>query len=603
MRKSRFEIWKLRPGRDWGWSWLVLVLSLSMLLPGRTLGATFTASLDRDTVMLGENATLSLAFVGGTPRSVPTPPPIPNLQIAYLGPSSQFSVINGEVSSSVTYNFQVVPQKPGDYTIPAVTAEVGSERFTTQPLLLKVVQPTAPSAQAVRSGSEPAFLKLVLPKKEVYVGESLTIQVQLYVLNQLERISQFQFTAFPADGFVVGKMAEGQHRQAQVGNSVYTIIPVYVALKAVKAGAMTFGPITATVVAGGRDRFDPFGMFGGSGPEQRQMSLATEAEPVKCLPLPRENAPANFNGAVGVYTMTMTAGPTNLTVGDPITVRVQISGRGSLDALTLPEQPGWHDFKTYPPTTKVETADQLGLQGTKTFEQVVQPENADVKALPPMSFSFFDPDQKAYRTLTQPAVALVVRPSGSAPVPTVLAGTRTTAENAPPSQDIVPNKQRLGTLARIGPPLAEQTWFLALQGVPLLAFFSAVAWRRRTEALANNPRLRRRRQVEQTLRTGLADLKQAAAEKKSDEFFATVFRLLQEQLGERLDLPASAITEAVIDERLRPHGVAESTLSALQELFQTCNFARYAPSKTSQELEAIIPKLEAVLRQLREVEL
>src|SRR5512140_1243955 len=107
----------------------------------------------------------------------------------------------------------------------------------------------------------------------------------------------------------------------------------------------------------------------------------------------------------------------------------------------------------------------LGLQGTKTFEQVVVPQNPDIKALPPVSFSFFDPDQKAYRTLTQPAVPLVVRPSGSTPTPTVLAASKGTQESTPPAQDIVPNKQRLGTLARIGPPLAEQTWFLALQGV------------------------------------------------------------------------------------------------------------------------------------------
>jgi len=90
-----------------------------------------------------------------------------------------------------------------------------------------------------------------------------------------------------------------------------------------------------------------------------------------------------------------------------------------------------------------------------------------------------------------------------------------------------------------------------------------------------------------------------AAEKNSDEFFATLFRLLQEQLGERLDLPASAITEAVIDERLRPRGVNGETLASLHELFQTCNLARYAPIKSSQELAAIIPKLEAALNQLR----
>jgi len=79
--------------------------------------------------------------------------------------------------------------------------------------------------------------------------------------------------------------------------------------------------------------------------------------------------------------------------------------------------------------------------------------------------------------------------------------------------------------------------------------------------------------------------------------------LLQEQLGERLDLPASAITEAVIEENLVPRGVPETTLTPLRELFQTCNLARYAPIKSSQQLAAIIPKLESVLRSLQEVRL
>src|SRR5208283_4786615 len=111
----------------------------------------------------------------------------------------------------------------------------------------------------------------------------------------------------------------------------------------------------------------------------------------------------------------------------------------------------------------------------------------------------------------------------------------------------------------------QRTWFVALQGIPMLAFISAVIWRRRTEQLARNPRLRRQRQVQQLIREGLAMLRRLAVENKSDEFFATLVRLLQEQLGERLDLPASAITEAVVEERLRPLGVAEATLASLQE--------------------------------------
>jgi hypothetical protein len=301
--------------------------------------------------------------------------------------------------------------------------------------------------------------------------------------------------------------------------------------------------------------------------------------------------------------MSVSAGPTNVAAGDPITVKVQLTGHGAFDSLALPEQSAWSSFKTYPPTTKVETTDALGLQGTKTFEQVIVPQSADIKALPPVSFSFFDPEQKSYRTLTQPAVPLIVRPGGAAPTPVVAATTRVGQDNPPPTQDIVHIKPRLGAVAQISPPLVQQSWFLALQAVPLLTWLSAVMWRRRADQLANNPRLRRRRQVAEAVRQGLVELRQRAANKESDNFFATLFRLLQEQLGERLDLPASAITEAVIDEHLRPRGVPEAALTALHELFQTCNLARYAPIKSSQELAAIIPRFEVALRDLQGLKL
>lgn len=567
--------------------------------------ATFTASLDRDTITQGENATLSLAFGGGQPQNPPSPPQIANLQIAYIGPSSQFSVINGQVSSSVTYNFTIIPRQPGDYTIPAITADVGGEKLISQPLTLKVLKPSAPTPDAVNSGSQLAFLKLVLPKKEMFAGETVAAQMQVYILNRVQGMNGLQLTSFPAEGFSVGKMVQGQRRSTQIGNAVYTVIPVSFTVKALKPGTLTLGPVTASATVelpsanGRRDMFDPFGMFGRN--EEKQITMATDPETIQSIPLPRDNVPPGFAGAVGTYTMSLSAGPTNVAAGDPITVKIQISGRGSIDSLTLPDQPGWHEFKTYPPTTKVDLTDALGLQGAKTFEQIITPQNSDIKALPPVSFAFFDPDQKSYRTLTQPAVPLVVRPGGSTPAPTILSANRGSQDNNPPTQDIVPIKQRLGTIAQIGSPLIEEKWFLTLQGVPLLAFLSLVVWRRRAEHLANNPRLRRQRKVEQIVREGLQQLRLLAQENKSEEFFATLSRVLQEQLGERLDVPATAITEAVVDERLRPLGVPEATLEPLGELFQTCNLARYAPVKTSQELAALIPKLESTLNALKQL--
>ncbi|MGN6554907.1 MAG: BatD family protein, partial [Verrucomicrobiota bacterium] len=407
-----------------------------------------------------------------------------------------------------------------------------------------------------------------------------------------------------AEGFNVGKMAEDHRNRVQVGNSVYTLISVAMIVTPVKSGSFEVGPVGTKLVIElprtdrRRDPYDPFGMFNRN--EQKEITLATEPQTLKVLPLP-SGAPPSFKGAVGHYTMTATAGPTNVAVGDPITLRIRIVGQGNLDAVALPDQIGWDDFKTYPPTSKVETTDPLGIDGVKTFEQVVTPQKSDLKTLPPFSFSYFDPDQKRYQTLTQPETALTVRPGGSTPIPSV-AAARAGKDNTPPaSQDIVPIKQRIGSMARLSAPLVGQAWFLAGQSVPLIALIGAIAWRKRKESLANNPRLRRQRQVAQIVRDGLNELRRSAASNDSDQFFATVFRLLQEQLGERLDLPASAITEAVIEERLRPKGVSDSILSGLHELFQLSNLARYAPIRSSQELTALIPKVETVLLDLREV--
>jgi len=346
---------------------------------------------------------------------------------------------------------------------------------------------------------------------------------------------------------------------------------------------------------------DPFFRQFFNNGEQKQVSLATDSIEVQSLPLPTEGKPADFSGAVGHYTMAVTAGPTNVAVGDPITVHIQISGRGALDALTLPNQPEWHDFKVYPPASKLETSDQLGLEGAKTFEEIVTPQNTDVRQLPQFTFSFFDPDDGNYHTLTQPSVQLAVQPAGMAPAPTIATAKSGGLENPTLPQDILPIKQELGALLPVTPPLVTRPAFVALQSLPLLAWLAAVVWRKRTDHLANNPRLRRQRQVALLVRDGVNELRRLAVKNEADQFFVTLFRLLQEQLGERLDCPASSITEAVIEERLAPLGAPELVLNGLRELFQLCNQARYAPVRGTAELNSVVTKFETTVGEIKEL--
>jgi len=581
------------------------VLAAVALMGGTAWAASFTASLDRDTLAVGESTTLSLAFEGGSPGRVPVPN-VPGLQIAQAGTSQNMSWINGAMSTTVTVTFSVTAQHAGEFTLPALTVDVNGQHLSSAPLKLTVGVASAPAADAVNSGSEVAFLKLILPKQNMYTGESIVGRLDLYLREDVQNFGNFQITSSPTDGFSAGKTAElqNQRHRAQIGNRVYTVIPLALPLTAVRTGELVLGPFTASAVIvlpapnQGGDPF--FRQFMNQG-EQKQVSFATESLRVQSLPLPAANQPANFTGAVGNFTMTATAGPTTVTVGDPITVRVQISGRGALDAVTLPLPDAWQNFKTYPPTTKLETTDAFGFQGTKKFEQIISPQNSDVHELPALSFSFFNPDDGRYHTLTQAAIPLVVKTAGASPLPALAANKNAAPESQAP-QDILPIKESLGTLSLFTAPLLTRPAFLMTQSLPVLALLAAFIWRRRRDILANNPRLRRQRAVAQLVRDGLTDLKKFAAGNQSDEFFALLFRLLQEQLGERLNCPAAAITENVIEEHALLRCAPQPTLAALRELFQLCNQARYAPVRGTSELNSVAARFEQTVSELQGVQ-
>jgi hypothetical protein len=574
------------------------ILWALLFLPGPLVAAHLTATLDRDTVSVGESVTLTLAFEGGSPKDPPAPPSIHNLRVGYGGQSSQFSWVNGQSSSTVTYTYSLTPAQPGEFTIPPMEVAVGGETLRTPPIQLKAVRGAAVAPDAANADQQIALLKLVVPKRPIYLGEVVPVELQLYLRDVVQNVGQFQSSPFNADGFTFGKTVQGQQRQVRVGNANFRLVPFALTMTPVKTGPLTLNPVDCTMVLElpgqqrQRDPFDPFGIFNRN--EARRVTLSTEPETVQVLPLP-EGAPEDFNGAVGNFSLAMTAAPTNLAAGDPITVKIQIAGRGALDSLTLPNQAAWQDFKFYPPTAKVETTDALGIQGVKNFELVVVPQSPEVDELPPISFSFFDPDQKIYRTLSRPAVPLAVRPGAASVAPTLVARP----EDEVRKPDIVPIKQRLGSLARTGPLLMQRPSFWVVQSVPVLAWTALLVRRKRNEWLENNPRVRRQRQVAQIIARGFSRLRHFAADNDSDEFFAALFHLLQEQLGERLNVPASSITEAVIDEQLRPRGMPEPALDRLQELFQACNVARYAPVKSSEELEAFIPRLETTLREIQ----
>ncbi len=573
---------------------LAFIFLLGLAMVPQLFAATFRASLDRENITLGENATLSLIFQDGQPDGDPQVPPVPNLRVQYIGPSSSISIINGRQSSTFTFNYMVAATKEGEFTIPPVSVAVGGRTMISQALKLKVGKPDTTQAQA--NGAP--FLKVVLPKTDFYVGEPVSIEIQLYATEgRLSQPPQLQ-----ADGFTIGKVIQGPQSKTHVNGREYNVLTFKVALTAVRSGNLQIGPVTMPIAVPqqqqrSRDPFEAF--FGGA--QYQQVNLTSELTSVNVLSIPTQNAPATFTGGIGTFNWQVEAAPTQVSVGDPITLKIRVEGRGNIEALTFSAQPNWREFKIYPGNSHVDVVDQLGIEGTKIFEQVISPLNAGVKEIPSFSLSFFDPEQKTFRTLTHDPIPLQVRAGAATPQPTVISANTTQTETPQQTQEIVHIKPTLGTLHTAETPLIARPVFIATQALAPLLWIGAMVYRRQKEKFENNPRLQRQLAVQKIISEGLEKLKTQAAANQSDEFFATLFHLLQEQIGERLDVSASGITESVLDNELKSLGLNPETMVLLRELFDLCNQARYAPVRGSQQLAALVSKTEKALTELKKL--
>src|SRR5207253_8059706 len=92
----------IRDGHVTGVQTCALPISLALFIaaPVAHAAATFTASLDRDTIAIGENATLTLTVQDGTPADIPAAPNVPNLSVNYLSQSSQLDRKSTRLNSS-----------------------------------------------------------------------------------------------------------------------------------------------------------------------------------------------------------------------------------------------------------------------------------------------------------------------------------------------------------------------------------------------------------------------------------------------------------------------------------------------------------------------
>jgi len=130
---------------------------------------------------------------------------------------------------------------------------------------------------------------------------------------------------------------------------------------------------------------------------------------IKALP---SGAPDDFSGAVGNFQIDARAEKTTFTQTDPTEVILRVAGTGNLETLKPPTLTN-EDWKIIDTSKITRGEERRAISGMVTFRQLIRPKSADhlPSAIPPYSFSFFNPNTASYQTRTSPAIPVTIIPS------------------------------------------------------------------------------------------------------------------------------------------------------------------------------------------------
>ena len=529
----------------------------------------------------------------------------------YTSTSSSTSFVNGKRTSSFeqTYTYMLMARTAGTFTIGPATIKVDGENVQSNGVRIQVLpedeeassQPatqgrgqstsgnsSSQSSQGGNVSSENLFVRTIASKTRVHEQEALMVTYKLYFANvdvaQLTNNTKLpEFTGFLKQELEQGEIqTELEHYN---GRNYQTAVLYRTILYPQHSGEIKIDPanfeavLRVQVQQRPRSIFDDF--FGSYTNVTRMLTAPGVTIHVAALP---SGKPAGFSGGVGRFTLTPSISQTEIQANEAVTIRLDIAGSGNMKLLKTPAIDWPEGFEPYDPkVTNNFNTTTAGVSGTKSIEYLAIPRSAGEYTIPAVKFSYFDIDEKAYKTLSTPEYTILVKRGAGEP----------TANGSQPSGVISYTQKedikQLGSDIRYidtKKPSAvsrqrsaiNYQWIWLWYVVPLIiALILLVVLRKQIKEAADITRMRYKR----ANKVAQKRLKAAAAALKAndkDHFYEEIERAAWTYLSDRLSIPTADLNKENIASILRQKGVSEELIKEVMAVLSTAEFARYAPA-------------------------
>jgi len=563
--------------------------------------------------------------------------------------SSGMSVINGNVSQYKGLTFVLQPTHTGKFTIAGATALVNGKRMRSNNMQVTVhpggsgAAPSNPGGFGGFPGMQPfgpdpfgppvpetvdredvvkpgenvkekirknLFVKVQVDRNSCYVGEPIVATYKLYSrLNAESRVTKRPYL----NGFSVFDMTDLSTDAVSVEKlngkafTVHTIRKTQ--LIPLQAGSIDLDPVevenTVHFIKGGlrqeprhsgnrlQDMLDQLAGEENLGPVfDENVTLDTKPLTITVKPLPEENKPANFNGAVGNFTIETSLANRSVAAQDEATLHVVVKGKGNLPVLTAPVVDWPAGVDAFYPTAKEDVNKTVvPMSGSKSFDYIFTARDSGHYLIPAVNLSYFDPFSQTYKSANSEPLELQVTPAAKKSRPV------SETETAAPAGRLEGFLKSVLGMALAILVCLGMGWFIwrrlgkkkveaavktepgtvpgAPPPLPSSAYVSA--------APAPDPLTEARRFFEHS------DYK---------AFYREVNRAVWKSIGKKIDLPSSELNKHNVIGQLELRGWDAPSILSLENILNECELNLYTPAYDTYNMQQLLRQAEWVMDRL-----
>lgn len=526
------------------------------------------------------------------------------------GPNTSFSqstqIINGKVTSSVsnTYTYYLQATKEGKFVLDPGKFVYEKKEYLSSPAEIEVVSDgqnvqQGSSDNRESNGSDELYVRLVIDKNEIFLGEHLVASLKIYSKVNISGIQEVKYPDF--NSFLKEDLETKPLRALErenVNGSIYgTGILQRFLLYPQRTGTIEIEPARLTVLLQQKNESgDPFfGDFFSTFSNVPKV-LATMPESITVKPLP-PGKPENFYGAVGTFSARSSVNKDTVNVNDAITYKIFLEGKGNIQLTPAPDLIMPPDVEVYEPETSSDFRNTTaGTSGTKVFEYVLIPRYHGEFTIPGMEFSYFDPGTESYETIKTRDHKLFVRKSEDEDDPATVYGGVSKENVRFMGKDIrfIDTSGPGLTLSR--KLLIENRLYIYSFPAVLLVFFILIILRR--EHIKRNSDIAR---VRNRKAAGIAAkrLRSASAclnTTDTEGFYSELLKALWGYLSDKFNIPLSELNKERINSVVKDVKLGNELIDELNEVIDKCEYARYSPDTDITAAEEIYRKAEKVIK-------